>query len=87
MKDIILKDGIVTTGVSDDQHQQDILISQMGWFKTAPNIGVGIDEIVNEDDFTNLSYTVDVHFGKDNMQVDQIYFDDSKLMVDAKYRS
>lgn len=86
MKDIILKDGVVTTGVSDELHQRDILISQMGWFKTAPNIGVGIDLFINEEDFSSLPYSVDVNFKKDNMQVNKIYFNESKLVVNAKYR-
>jgi hypothetical protein len=88
MKHNILKNGVVTVGESDKIHQRDILIAHKVWFKNFPLLGVGIDEMINEDDTSDLSFKVETNFNQDNMQVDEIYFDDNdKLIVNAKYNS
>ena len=85
--DLIFKDGDLVIGFSDFKHQEDLLIAQKGDYKQYPEIGVGIEDFINESDIDGLIDEVRKEFVKDGMRVENISFDEQtgKLDYDAVY--
>lgn len=95
MKDLLLNDngdlGIANNdlqiGYSDLQHQEHILIAQKGNFKESPDVGVGVENFINDSDIDGLLSEVRAQFEKDGMTVTRVDYDenDEELIYDANY--
>lgn len=95
MKDLVLNDngdlGIANNdlqiGFSDLQQQEHILVAQKGSVKEFPDLGVGIENFINDSDIDGLLSEVRAEFEKDGMTVTKIDYNenDGQLNYDAKY--
>jgi hypothetical protein len=45
--DLMIKDGDLVIGYSDQQHIKDIITANVGWWKQFPQVGVGVMSYLN----------------------------------------
>lgn len=84
--DLEINDGDFVIDESDNQHQKHILIAYKGEYKQYPEIGVGIEQMLNEDDITSVLIEAKKNLQYDGVDVNDIYFsDEGKLIIDGKY--
>ena len=84
--DLEIKDGDFFIDDSDNQHQKHILMAYKGEYKANPELGVGIDQMLNEDDITPVLIEAKKNLQYDGVDVNDIYFtDEGKLIVDGRY--
>ena len=84
--DLEINDGDFVIDESDNQHQKHILIAYKGEYKQYPEIGVGIEQMLNEDDITPVLIEAKKNLQYDGVDVNDIYFsDEGKLIIDGKY--
>lgn len=97
MKDLLLNDagdlqitgaGLVI-GISDQQHQEHLLIGQKGSVKQFPDTCVGIENYINTSDTTDMLREIRYQYEQDGMVVNTISYDEQqgKLTHDAEYKS
>lgn len=85
--DLEIKDGDFVIDDSENQHQKHILIAYKGEYKANPELGVGIEQILNDDDITPTLIEAKKNLQYDGVDVNNIYFsDEGKLIVDGKYK-
>lgn len=81
----ILKSGLVV-GDSLYQNQYVILRAHKGELKEFPVLGVGLADIVNDQDIAGWSDEIKSQFEKDGMRVGRVKFDrNMDLEIDADY--
>lgn len=92
MKDILLEEGDLlflhhdlVVDESTLQHQQLLLITQPGEWKTSPLAGVGLTDWLNDERNGDLVTEVRRQFKSDGMTVSEIEYADGKLKIDADY--
>ena len=84
--DLLIKNGDFVIGESDNQHQLDILLAEKGEFKEYPEIGVGIQEMLSDDDFVEFLIETKKNLEYDGMKINNIEFTaNGKLNVNGKY--
>lgn len=92
MKDILFTDdlafdnGDFTIAESDNQHTQHILIAQKGEYKASPELGVGIEQMLNSEEPMEFLIEAKKNLEYDGQKVDNISFTENKtIKVEAKY--
>lgn len=71
---------------SDEQHQKDILLSQKGYYKEHPELGVGIADFTNETDPESLLRSIKKEFSTDGMKVSRVKITATgELEINARY--
>ncbi len=71
---------------SDEQHQKDILLSQKGYYKEHPEMGVGIADYTNETDPEALLRSIKKEFSTDGMKVSRVTITATgDLEINARY--
>ena len=85
--DLLVKDGDLVIGDSNVQHQNTLLITQPGSFKESPDVGVGVENFLMDDDPAGLKDKVREEFTKDGQNVDSISYDTQtgNLTYNANY--
>ncbi|AYO58196.1 oxidase [Chryseobacterium sp. 6424] len=85
--DLEIKNGDFAVGESDSQHTEHILIANKGEYKAAPELGVGITQMLNSEDATEFLIEAKKNLQYDGQQVNDIRFtEDGKLNVDSNYK-
>lgn len=85
--DLQIKNGDFAVAESDNQHTQHILVANKGEYKAAPELGVGISQMLNSEDVTEFLIEAKKNLQYDGQQVKDIRFtDEGKLIVDSKYK-
>lgn len=85
--DIDLTSGDVETQESTFQHQKDILLSDKGYYKESPTVGVNAAEYIHDTDPANLFRAIRREMTKDGMSVKEISADNKGLIIDAEYEN
>lgn len=86
-EDVVIKDGDFALAESDNQHQKHILQAYKGEYKKSPEIGVGIEQMLNDDSIVPFLLEAKKNLEYDGMIINDIYFgNDDKLIIDGKYR-
>lgn len=87
--DLIIKDGDFEVGESTDMHQLCLLMANKGQYKQVPDVGVGINEYVNEEaDIDQLSSIIAEEFEKDGMRITSLQIESlESLRVEAYYQT
>lgn len=67
------------------QNQYMILTAQKGEFKEYPTLGVGINDLVNDDDLNAWKKTIREEFAKDNLKIDKLSITTSGMELKAYY--
>ncbi|MCM1031865.1 MAG: hypothetical protein NC410_10560 [Oscillibacter sp.] len=85
--DVHLETGDLVYSESTEQHQQDILIADKGYYKESPDMGVGILNFLQDNDPENLLRTTRKQFVKDGMKVEKINIKQGSVSTTARYES
>lgn len=82
-----IENGDFVIGDATDQNIREILSSHKGEYKEYPAIGVGIEDMLNEDDYNEMLVEAKKNLEYDGMTVEELRFlEDGNLIVDAKYK-
>lgn len=85
--DLLIKDGDIVIGDSDNQHQEDIILANKGEYKETPEIGVGIFQMLSDDDPMSVLIEIKKNLQYDGMQVKNVkYEDNGKITIDGSYK-
>lgn len=85
--DLAIENGDFVTGFSDNQHQEHILIANKGEYKQFPEIGVGIIQMLNDDDYINVLIEAKKNLEYDGMKINNIKFEENgNLNIDGYYK-
>lgn len=85
--DLQIDNGDFGTGKSDGQHTMHIIVAQKGEYKETPELGVGIDKMLNTEEPMEFLIEAKKNLEYDGMSVQDIAFtDDGKLNINAKYK-
>lgn len=84
--DLEIEGGDLALGYSDEYHQKHILLAEKGEFKEFPELGVGIMNILNNEDAVTMLLEAKRNFEYDLMTVNELRFtDDNSLYIEAEY--
>ena len=81
----LLEDGKLQTGNTLYQNQYMILKAQKGDFKEYPLLGVGIDEITNDEDTLEWKKRIRENFSYDELVIDSISISNNQTFIVADY--
>ncbi len=85
--DLEIKDGDFMVGESDNQHVKHILSASKGEYKASPELGVGIEKILNTEEPMEFLIEAKKNLEYDGMKVKDISFTaNGTINVDAKYK-
>ena len=85
--DLQIDNGDFEVGKSDEQHTMHIIVAQKGEYKETPELGVGIDKMLNTEEPMEFLIEAKKNLEYDGMSVQDIAFtDDGKLNINAKYK-
>ncbi len=94
MKDLLLTDdndiaivnGDFVVGDSDNQHQKLILSTNKGDWKEFPVLGVGIEDILSDDEYISVLIETKKQLQYDGMKVKNVKFEsDGKITIEGNY--
>jgi hypothetical protein len=84
--DLLIKDNDLFIGNSDQQHQEDLLITEKGAIKQFLGTGVGIGKFLESEDPAGLLREINIQFTADGMKVNEIKItSEGKLSISADY--
>lgn len=85
--DLLIVNGDFVITDATLQHQEHIIVAQKGEYKEHPEIGVGISNILNDENPRDVITQIRRNFEYDGMEVKQLEFDaKGGIVVDAPYR-
>lgn len=86
-EDLEFEDGDFAIGISDKQHIKHILKAFKGEFKEFSELGVGIEQMINDDNYMDVLIEAKKNLQYDGVEVKNIKFtDEGKLNVDGEYK-
>lgn len=84
--DLSFKNGDLEIGYSDNQHQEHILIVNKGEFREFPELGVGIIQMLDDDDYLPVLIEAKKNLEYDGMKINNIKFEENgNLNIDGSY--
>ena len=83
--DIAFKGGDLVIGDCENQNQYFILTANKGDFKQHPEIGAALQEMLNDENIDGFLLEAKRQLEYDGMTVNNISFEDGKLIIDGKY--
>lgn len=83
-------DGLINEGIALGntlrQNQALIITANPGEFMFNPTVGVGIQDLILDDDYLRFSHRISDHLSKDGMKVKSLQLEKNKpLLLDAPY--
>lgn len=92
MKDIIFSDDLIFDNGdfdvknSESQHTEHIILASKGEYKETPELGVGIEQMLNTEEPTEFLIEAKKNLEYDGQKVQNISFTESgKIIINAKY--
>lgn len=67
------------------QNQFMIMKAQKGEFKEYPRLGVGIEDITNDEDIAEWKKRIREEFAKDGLKIDKLELVNSEILIEADY--
>jgi len=84
--DLMIKDNDLFIGISDQQHQKDLIITEKGAIKQFLSTGVGARKFLEAEDPAGLLREINVQFTADGMKVNEVKITgEGKLSISADY--
>lgn len=83
--DLQVVSGSVVLGDTQPQNQALIVVSNPGEWKQHPELGVGIESWMLDDNPGNLRAEVKRHLKSDGFTVDRVTLDGGELVINAQY--
>lgn len=85
--DLKFLNGDVVIGYSDNQHQEHILIAHKGEYREFPELGVGIEQILDDDDYMSVLIEAKKNLEYDGMKINNIKLEENgNLNVEGYYK-
>jgi hypothetical protein len=85
--DLATQNGDFETGFSDNQHQEHILIATKGEYKEFPELGVGITQMLSDDDWMSVLIEAKKNLEYDGMKINNVKFEENgNLTIDGYYK-
>lgn len=85
--DLSFENGDFDIGFSDYQHQEHILMATKGEFKEFPELGVGLNRMLSDDDYTSFLIDAKKNLEYDGMKINNIKFQENgNLNIDGEYK-
>jgi len=85
--DLHIQNGDIILGYCDNQHQEHILLANKGDYKEFPELGVGINNMLNEDDYMPFLIESKKNLEYDGMKINNIKFEENgNLNIDGYYK-
>ncbi|MRX70276.1 oxidase [Flavobacterium resistens] len=85
--DLDIQNGDIVIDYSDNQHQEHILLANKGDYKEFPELGVGINNMLNEDDFLPFLIEAKKNLQYDGMKINNIKFEENgNLNINGDYQ-
>ena len=85
--DLSFQNGDLGFGYSDNQHQEHILIANKGEYREFPEIGVGIAQMLDDDDYLSVLIEAKKNLEYDGMKINNIKFEENgNLNIDGNYK-
>lgn len=85
--DLDILNGDIIFGYSDNQHQEHILLANKGDYKEFPELGIGINNMLNEDDYMPFLIEAKKNLEYDGMKINNIKFEENgNLNIDGYYK-
>ena len=85
--DLLIQNGKMTIGETTPQNQAFLLVSHNGDFKENPLIGVGLPDIVNDNDFEAWKRSITEQFELDGQRIDKMELTSKGLILEASYKN
>ena len=85
--DLEAQNGDFVLGYSDNIHQEHILMATKGEFKEFPEIGVGLNRMLGDDDYISFLIDAKKNLEYDGMKINNIKFEENgNLNIDGYYK-
>ena len=85
--DLAIENGDLVLGFSDYAHQEHILMSAKGEFKEFPELGVGLNRMLSDDDYMPFLIDAKKNLEYDGMKINNIKFEENgNLNIDGYYK-
>lgn len=85
--DFLIVNNDLAIGISDKQHQEDLLLTEKGSIKQYPDAGVGAYKFLESEDPGGLLREIALQFTADGMDVKELtLLPDGKIKVNAVYK-
>ncbi|WP_299713634.1 oxidase [uncultured Tenacibaculum sp.] len=85
--DLLIVNGDFVIANATLQHQEHIILAQKGEYKEFPEIGVGISNMLNDENPRDVITQIRRNFEYDGMEVNQLDFNaKGDIIVDAPYK-
>lgn len=85
--DLTIENGDFILGYSDNTHQEHILIANKGEFKEFPELGVGLNRMLSDDDYMPFLIDAKKNLEYDGMKINNIKFEENgNLNIDGYYK-
>ena len=81
--DIVIRNGTMATGTTDEQNAQLIVLAEKGEFKEHPQLGVGISQFLKSTGRENeLLRTIRIQLALDGIRPKQLTYQNGKLNIE-----
>lgn len=85
--DVAISGNDLLIGSSDQQHREDLILTEKGAIKQYPDAGVGAYKFLEAEDPAGLLREISLQFSADGMDVKKVGLDDSgKIIIEAPYK-
>ncbi|MGM8362127.1 oxidase [Flavobacterium sp. ARAG 55.4] len=85
--DLKITNGDFEIGYSDNQHQEHILLANKGEFKEFPELGVGLNRMLSDDDYMPFLIDAKKNLEYDGMKINNVKFEENgNLNIDGYYK-
>lgn len=85
--DIVIAGNDLVIGYSDQQHREDLIVTEKGAIKQYPDAGVGAYKFLEAEDPAGLLREINLQFSADGMQVKKVGISDNgNIVVEAPYK-
>lgn len=85
--DLAIVNGDLVLGYSDNTHQEHILLANKGEYKEFPELGVGLNRMLSDDDYIPFLIDAKKNLEYDGMKINNIKFEENgNLNIDGYYK-
>ncbi len=83
--DILIQNGHIAIGDTTYQNIYLILTMHKGELKEYPTLGLGISDVIADDDTDYWNYAIRKELQKDEIKVNKLEIHNNNILIDAKY--
>lgn len=84
--DLLIVNGALQLGETTPQNQALILGANKGEFKELPMLGVGLADIVNDNDFDSWKREITEQLERDGQRIEKLNINSQGLTLEAHYK-